>query len=552
MTSRYLFAKAALALVLAAISLQAYQATPAAEKPKDASTPQAEQKASIEGKVVDALLGKPIKDATLLLVRSTGVGTPATVKAEEDGHFKFKDLDAGSYVLIGDHPRYARQAYGSRNGLLGGTPLTIATGQQMKELSFALSPSAVASGRVLDEEGEPLPKVMVAALKGMYSRGKRQFLPLGTATTNDLGEYRLANLAAGRYTIMAFQLGMGPAAAAKPAEGDSTYVPTYYPNGIDAASAAPVEITAGRDVGGLDVRMAKAKAVRVAGQVSGGTKDQKITVRIMPKGAGFMSMLTGQNAPVKMPEGTFEFKSIVPGSYTIRASDPSGMKPLGIGVPLEVGKRAIENLTVDVTPSGDLSGTLLMAGDVKAPLNSVKVMLEQVDGFTMVPPNVTAAEDGTFIFKDLPADKYLVRVLNAPANAYVEHARLGTQEIPDEGMALGGVNPGKIEVKLNPGGASVDGVVNGKDDNPMSGITVALIPSSHRYMLYQSALTDQRGAFSFKGITPGEYKVIAFEDIEPNAFQDPEYVKPYERKGESLSLKENERKAVTLKAAPRE
>ena len=79
-----------------------------------------------------------------------------------------------------------------------------------------------------------------------------------------------------------------------------------------------------------------------------------------------------------------------------------------------------------------------------------------------------------------------------------------------------------------------------------------MIPDSRRYLLYQSTFTDQKGGFSFKAVTPGDYKVLAWEDVEPNAFQDPEFVKPFIGKAESVSLKENDHKGVSMKVIPRE
>jgi hypothetical protein len=63
--------------------------------------------------------------------------------------------------------------------------------------------------------------------------------------------------------------------------------------------------------------------------------------------------------------------------------------------------------------------------------------------------------------------------------------------------------------------------------------------------------TDQNGALHFKGITPGAYKALAWEDVEPKAFQDSEFVKPFLGKAESVSLKESDRKGVNMKAIPR-
>jgi hypothetical protein len=178
-------------------------------------------------------------------------------------------------------------------------------------------------------------------------------------------------------------------------------------------------------------------------------------------------------------------------------------------------------------------------------------MLEASEGLSAVPPMATLGEDGTFSIKDLVPDQYFVRVLNGPPNSYVASVQAGGQEMAENGLALGGP-AGKVEVKLRVGAALVNGVVNGPDDKPISGATVALIPESRAYLLYQSTFTDQNGAFTFKSVTPGEYKVLSWEEVEPNAFQDPEFLRPFEGKAEKVSVKENDRKAVNLKAIPRQ
>ena len=546
-------ARAAAALLSVALLLPAFQAPPTTPKAEQAAGQSQERKGSIEGIVVDVLSGKPVKDINLLLARSGAMAAPNSAKSDEEGRFSFKGLDAGGYVLIGDHPKYARQTYGSRNGLLGGTILTLATGQGIKDLTFKLQPNAVASGRVLDEEDEPLPRIMVLAVKGMYQRGRRQLIPVGNAMTNDLGEFRLANLAPGRYLVSA-TLMKPPGAAAKPSgdEPEQAYLTTYYPNSPDRSGATPVEVTAGGDIGGLDIRLAKTKAVRITGKVTGAPKDQKINVRLVPKDAGMLAMITGLNASIKQEDGTFEIVGATPGSYTLRVSDPTGIKPLGAGMQIEVGDKRIEGIVLDATPGGDLAGEVVVAGDGKTSLKGTRILLEALSGVIMMPPNTAVSDDGTFALKDVPPDKYLVRVMTPPSNTYVESVLLGRQEMAEEGLELGAAGAEKLAIKLQPGAAQVDGVIRGQDDKPISGVTVALIPASKRYLLYQSTFTDQNGAFNFKGVTPGDYKLLAWEEIEPNAFQDPEFLKPFESKAESLSLKRNDQKAVSMKAIPRD
>jgi protocatechuate 3,4-dioxygenase beta subunit len=556
-------AKAAVTLLACALLLPGFQTKPGQTKPTgSANNPQAggpgdqapEQTASVEGTVLDAKLGKPVKDVTLLLAQSNGATAPSSAKTDETGHFLFGKLAAGTYLLIADHPRYARQTYGSRNGLLGGAPLTLTLGQEIKDLTFKIQPNAVTSGKVLDEDGEPMPGVLVAAAKGMYAKGKRQFLPVGTGMTNDLGEYRIANLAAGRYLVSATKMSLNAAAPPKPAgdEPEKVYITTYYPNATEATGAAPVDVTAGGDVGGMDIRMAKAKSVRIKGRVLGAPGDQAVTVRLIAKDAGVLSMITGRSAPVKKADGTFEIVGVTPGTYTLRAGDQSGMKPLGAGIQVQVADQPMESLVMEIAPAAEVTGTLTVPKGDKLPVKGARVMLESAEGLVLLPPNATVGEDGTFTLKDLAPDKYLVRVINGPPNSFLESAKFGAQEMGDRGLDLGGAAPGKLEIRLNPGGAQVDGVIRGQDDSPIPGVTVALIPDSRRYMLYQSTFTDQKGGFSFKGVTPGDYKVLAWEDVEPNAFQDPEFVKPFMSQAESVSLKENDHRGVSMKAIPRE
>jgi hypothetical protein len=48
------------------------------------------------------------------------------------------------------------------------------------------------------------------------------------------------------------------------------------------------------------------------------------------------------------------------------------------------------------------------------------------------------------------------------------------------------------------------------------------------------------------------YTVLAWTDIETGAYQAPELLKRYESKAEKLSLKESDRKTLSLKAIPAE
>lgn len=50
-----------------------------------------------------------------------------------------------------------------------------------------------------------------------------------------------------------------------------------------------------------------------------------------------------------------------------------------------------------------------------------------------------------------------------------------------------------------------------------------------------------------RGIPPGEYKIFAFEEIEPGAYQDADFLRPYEERGETLRVVEGGRHGARLK-----
>ena len=433
--------------------------------------------------------------------------------------------------------------------------LTLTAGQEMKDLTFKLLPNGVVSGKVVDSDGEPMAKVLVAANKSLYQHGRRMFVPLGTAITNDLGEYRLGNLAAGKYAISATVMDQRVMPPAKKEEPETAFVTTYYPNATEEASAALVEVAAGGDTGGMDLKMAKARSVRVKGKVVGDLKDQNLTVRMVPKNAGVLAMVIGRNARPNKTDGTFEITGVPAGSYTLKVGDQTGLKVLGAGMAMEVGDKPIEDVVLEVGTNADLPGAMVVSGEDAKPATGVevkgtRVSLEVLEGMSLIPLTTTVGADGTFTLKELPPDRYLVRVTNGPANSYLESVQLGGQTMTDRGLDLGR-GGGKLEIKLRLGAAQVNGMVRGPDDNPISGVTVALIPDSHRYPLYNSTFTDQNGAFQFKNVTPGDYKVLAWEDVEPGVYLDPEFVKPFEARAEAVSLKNGEQKAITVKVIPR-
>ena len=70
-------------------------------------------------------------------------------------------------------------------------------------IELKLTPQSVIAGHVFDEDGDPLQSVNVEVWRYTYPRGRRQLTQVQNGTTNDLGEFRIANLRPGRYYVSA-------------------------------------------------------------------------------------------------------------------------------------------------------------------------------------------------------------------------------------------------------------------------------------------------------------------------------------------------------------
>ena len=111
-------------LLLALLILQA----PASSGQTTATKP--ENKCSIEGVVVKATTGDPLKKASVTLQKADGRETPAMVTTGADGRFALKDIEPGRYYLSVDRNGYASADYGPKGANVTGIILALSPGQR--------------------------------------------------------------------------------------------------------------------------------------------------------------------------------------------------------------------------------------------------------------------------------------------------------------------------------------------------------------------------------------------------------------------------------------
>src|SRR5436309_180677 len=156
----------------------------------------------ITGRVVTADGGKPVKRARVFVTAAELPGGRG-VLTDDSGVFDLTELPAGRYTLTVSKSGFVSLSYGQRRPLQAGTPLQLGDGEQLKGVDFRLPRGGVIAGRILDEEGEPVPGATVRVMRYQYQQGDRRLAQAGSGQTDDRGQYRVWGLMPGDYYVNA-------------------------------------------------------------------------------------------------------------------------------------------------------------------------------------------------------------------------------------------------------------------------------------------------------------------------------------------------------------
>jgi len=530
-----------------------------------------EDKCSVEGTAVNALTGEPLNKVHLML-RSIGQpnGVPYGTTSDGSGHFLLDDVDPGRYSLSASRNGYVNQAYSSDGNFNRPTMLTLGNGQKLKEIVFKLAPQGVIAGRVVDQDGEALARVQVSAMTFRYLNGKRQAMNGGATSTNDLGEFRIFGLRPGKYVLSATYQSNGMVMQAERAVGsaqavqaaDEGYATTYYPNSPTTEGASRIEIYPGAQIQGLEMKLVQSRTYRIKGQVSGlGAQSKRnppfLQLMRREEGSGFFG---GGRAVTQVtdPKGTFEIRNVPPGPYVIVGfyNDQEGLS-LTARATVDVGNANVEGVVVTFQPPFHVTGHVVVEANGDLGSAVVNVFLEPKSGGPRMGGGSAAVNDDlTFKVVNVAQDVFGVNVFGIPPGFYVKTIRMGEQDVTASGVDFTqGPPAGELTIVVNPNGEQIDGnVQNAKGENAAATMVTLIPEESAREIAgaYKTASTDQTGRFTIKGIRPGEYKIYAWEEIENGAYQDPEFMKPHESAGKTVSVKESGHETVQLTAIPAE
>jgi protocatechuate 3,4-dioxygenase beta subunit len=513
--------------------------------------------ATISGRVVD-ILGAPVAKARVNaeLVpasRSYTCGTSA------DGKFTLPGLDAGRYRIVVERSGYLRKVFESRTATGDGTLVTLTPRQEMTDVVVHLTPEATITGRVLDEDRDPVANVPVRAFRYTHDLGLRRPRQFALGETDSTGAFRLTGIGAGRYYMVATprQALMESAAVPSGEKVQYSYITTYYGGSAEASSAQPIAISPGESAAAGDLILRKAPIVHIRGKINAEAFSGelgRLEVHALPDDdQSDVQLFEAPSARVSK-EGTFDLIAS-PGRYLLLVTAAVGRISILGRESLVVGETDVENVVVALV-AGEVSGNLAYADPKSEVKNAVGppfvVLLSEGPGTVSGPSQ--PVNQNSFLFRNLSPSRYQVRVTGLPPDVYLQSIRSdGGEDLMATDLDLTRGGRRTLTVTLSRSPASIDGSVVDDNGKPVPDIVVSAAPKpldarqAHRY---RRMVSDRNGHFTMPNFPPGEYCLYTWKELADGDEYDDELLQTEAARCTSASLQEKDTQTVQLTFQP--
>lgn len=401
------------------------------------------------------------------------------------------------------------------------------------DLKLFLASPVELSGRLLDAGTDaPLPGVRVNCLQDSYIRGRRVAMPEGSGMTDTDGRFRCQNLPPGEYFVWV--------------RSQADLADTYLPGGPERDNAIATGLASGASLslGNLSVRKIRKYNVRIKVDCAAG-------VEVFVEARTPQSSLDGN----KIACGSEKLVSgWTPGEWKLDAYTLAGPPESHLRASLSIVVKD-RDLDVSLTPVPGITaqGRVLGAEGVRLPAlegqevrrfseTLVNVLSEVIEG--------TLDAKGAFRFSNLASSPYRIWLPWLPATHYVKEMRYNGVAQPWPMLTP---NPHAashtLEIELDDKPATLSGtVMDGRRPAPQA--RVWLIPAGGGHAEAQTKDGDEKGAFRFAGLAPGEYRILASEPLAGQRLHAPGGLERALANARTLTLGPRAAQTVTLERQP--
>ncbi|MFB3777386.1 MAG: carboxypeptidase regulatory-like domain-containing protein [Bryobacteraceae bacterium] len=457
---------------------------------------------AVDGRAVEDHTGSPLASVEVRVQRAGAARLVADIETDAAGRFSLPELPAGEYRIDFSKANYV----GTALRFVGAIP---------RSLTVRLVRCGSISGTVLDKEGQPVRGAIVYAMSKPPGGGplRRQTSPTqgGYSQVDQNGRYRLFYLPPGQYAVAvaygasSMILGATGSAPVNPAIGSGV---TVYPG-----SAEPqfLTVAGGEEYRNIDFNLLGGTFYSVSGKLAlpaGGTPSGRFWLAL----AAVEQPSLAAAATVAELDGSFRFDGIAPGSYHLLASGPSNVRgSAGSILPpepyfargrVEVAAANVEGLML--SPQKGQAAAFVMRGVKEAGgacPESAQLTLTALEDWAAVLERrtpVTSAKEQ--VLRDLAPARYRLQLASLGDRCYQSaEATLNLSQ-------AAGAEP--VVLQVAPAG-SIRGKLTGTASPTDYAVALVASDASSGEMVVQAAFPDAEGRFTFGGLRPGRYHLVA-------------------------------------------
>jgi hypothetical protein len=368
--------------------------------------------AQIKGKVTSAASKAGIEGIEVCASREA---VYECVLTDATGDYDLENLAGGEYRVSFYVPfesalNYLGQYYNDKPTYETATPIDVSSGATVNGIDAALQTGGQVKGTVTDA-GTKAPIAGIEACA--YVAGEEEYVSR-CAATNASGEYDIAALPSGSYTVEFFE----------PFESKLNYLPQYYNGKPTAGEANPVSVTAGVTTSGIDA------ALHPGGQLTGTVTDASTKAAIAQVEVCGYDAAEGFGQCTKTgSKGEYDLSGLPSGNYRVEFApnyyEESNLDYLrqyyddrsALAEAEEVSVTAgatTPNINAALHQAGQISGTVTSAA--KAKLSGIEVCASEYSGEYLYRCTTTSAS-GEYTISGLTTGTYLV-AFTSPAGPY--------------------------------------------------------------------------------------------------------------------------------------
>lgn len=268
------------------------------------------------------------------------------------------------------------------------------------------------------------------------------------------------------------------------------------------------------------------------------------------------------------PDGTFVFRNVPPGSFTLQgygaAVAPGGN--LGVAefgwLPLVVDGNEQAGLVLRVAAGPSLKGRVT-AEDAGASFNArlagVRVATVPVEFDSAPvgggPPPFTLEEDGRFEVKNM-SGKRIIRVSVQDPAWTLKRITRQSRDITDDPVDFAAGEIADLDVVLTNRVTGITGAVTDAQGTRVTDFGVVIFATdaakwTDRSRFIALGRPSQDGSFSVRALPPDEYFAVALQGMRGTEWQDPDFLKTLQERATRFFLGEGEQKTIALRIAER-